>query len=552
MTIITLKELSDKINEGVEKQEEGNKTLSSIDKGINKFFKEIERSRLDALEDSRENRKALLNLGKDSENRARGFVEATKNATNKTSSFIRDLPKYLAGFFARSLIGLTGIPATLRYIRNTIDMSLKTARGNQLIEAKGVKNTLEIEKRAQRVAAYEARLRQRAFEKDAKVAQQLRKKLERQGLTAEANKVALEEKRLRSAVETEKLNRKIANIEANKAGKSAQAAKQVTNINKAYVGYNKARLEAAQLENAKIENEKAKLNEKTAKQLEINNAKAKLRQFTSAQINNAGFNRNVDAKGTETFREVTKDGKPGKFASPKQVAAAVDLNSNTRPASPAPRGPSLGRPIIKSTVAKGLGVALRVAGSLPVLVLQLVVSPDQLGDGSISGQFQTDYNNWVRAMLDGKPKSKIIELHKKLKNPMYQNLVDFEPSLSTVLAMDADEIMSLTSMIYNKENNKIYTTSMENGKISSSGIGLLSSGGMGYNSLGELVSRGSITTGSELNALDAISEQNQRNGTNIMVNDNSVGDTNISNSKTGNGAGGTKTAPPARNDVQYW
>jgi hypothetical protein len=75
---------------------------------------------------------------------------------------------------------------------------------------------------------------------------------------------------------------------------------------------------------------------------------------------------------------------------------------------------------------------------------------------------------------------------------------------------------------------------------------------MGYNSLGELVSRGSITTGSELNALDAISEQNQRNGTNIMVNDNSVGDTNISNSKTGNGAGGTKTAPPARNDVQYW
>ena len=116
MTIITLKELSDKINEGVEKQEEGNKTLSSIDKGINKFFKEIERSRLDALEDSRENRKALLNLGKDSENRARGFVEASKDATNKTSSFIRDLPKYLAGFFARSLIGLTGIPATLRYI----------------------------------------------------------------------------------------------------------------------------------------------------------------------------------------------------------------------------------------------------------------------------------------------------------------------------------------------------------------------------------------------------------------------------------------------------
>lgn len=578
----TLKELTQKIVEGdtaiLKKQDEGNTKLTSIDAGIRKFLTNIERDKLDQEENRRESNKALGAIAAATDKRAQGWVEAVQGSSAQGSNWIKDiLAAMTLKNLAKQLVGLalkiTGITAALTGIRNAIDRGLNNPRGTQLKEASGAEKTLREEKLRQRQLEREARERARIASQDAKAAE-ARVKAARAIQDAEAaEKARVQAERARAKVEAERIIQRAAREAADRAKANEKAAARVRRVANEYKGYGESRREAARIE---AERHKSSATSPRAPASTI----IELDKVSSKQLAERGFTREYADNGRTRYRDVG-----GRYVSADNVLRGLGSTdtpaSNTSRASnpganttmrglgyvvnPAAQGAFDAAEVLSRTAAGskvapvavlgrlGLG-ALRVAGSGAALALQFAVYPSDLMDGTVVGSVITPYNDMVNAMMEGKSRSVIISHFDKFKKQLnaFPELRKQFPELFDVAKLTNEQIMTSTSLMYTKNTGKIYTSTMAFGTAtgrSTVGVGSVSSSGFGINSAGE-ISQGAVLSGSELNALDMISEKNRLQGGLLYAPTvNNGGSTTIS-------SGGTSTSkpptPPARGQDFGW
>lgn len=194
MSTITLQQLADLIKNDdeiiIKNQEEGNKTLQSMDSNLKKFLENEKNARGDRLEAERERNKLMRSLGKASAAGAAGATAASKSKEGGMPGILNFLKGLTLGALGLGALKLAfgALAASANALKNIFDDRVKTQRGLYRIEAEELRKKQKAERLRARAEADRAKLEERRLRAESAEAH-------RAQLRAEADAKALEKKK---------------------------------------------------------------------------------------------------------------------------------------------------------------------------------------------------------------------------------------------------------------------------------------------------------------------------------------------------------------------
>jgi colicin import membrane protein len=502
--VATLSDVVDLIKKGddeiIEKQNQANESLESIDRNIMEFLNLQKRSRLDDLEDRRE-RKNKLGIGVAALGAAAGIgalANSLATAATDGEEIGSSLVKIGAGLAAlyygyntiKSLItdnvsaSKTKAKAETEERIKTFQEDTKTKIQDADTKTKDIDKKIETDKKA--VIDAEKSLEEKKVQKvtrdekgrfttldpEVKAAEiqaaedklrEARDNLERsqQEKAALDRKKAILEKQLIEAqsAEADKKDRRqkkrIAELEKAEANRLAEE-----NLRDRSAQEDKAvkdRIATREATGAEIKAQE-ELRDKSAQEAKrVRNAEAEAQRMKAAEQEVRQQRLETEAP-TETKRIPEAAAPVSGSGNFDKVLRGLNLLDPLGQAEEAARAGSAvaakGSSTAAQSAARGLGVAARALGSAPVLIGSLILDPTAVGDGTASAWAVEQWNDLVTMMTEGGPKriSDIQYLHSQLINNVSPKILE-SVDLGEVPNLTKDDLLIASEYLHDRWRN---------------------------------------------------------------------------------------------------